>query len=95
MTGSGNVIDSSAIGDLLVAERIAGARVGESDRGRDVARADRIDILAMVGVHAQNAPDALLAAAARVQHVAALVEHARVDAEIREVAVRIGRDLEG
>ena len=45
---------------LLVAQRVAGARVGQADRRRDVARADRIDIFAMVRVHAQNAADALL-----------------------------------
>ena len=51
---------------LLVAERVAGARVGQADRRRDVARADRVDVLAMVGVHPQDAPDALLASRARV-----------------------------
>ena len=67
MTGSGNVIDSSMIGDLLVAERVAGARVGQPDRRRDVARADRIDVFAMVGVHPQNAPDAFFAPGTRVE----------------------------
>ena len=61
MTGSGNVIDLERDRRLLVAERVAGARVGEPDRRGDVARADRIDVLAVIRVHAQDSPDALLA----------------------------------
>ena len=44
---------------FFVAERVAGARVGHADGRRDVARADRVDIFAMVSVHPQNAADAL------------------------------------
>ena len=62
MTGSGNVIDLEDDRLLLVAERVAGAGVAHADRRRDVARADRVDVFAMVGVHPQDAADALLAA---------------------------------
>ena len=94
ITGSGNAIDSSAIGDFS-SHSVSPVRVSDkTDRRGDVARADRVDVLAMVGVHPQDPADALLAPAARVVDVAAFVEDARVDAEIRQVAVRIGRDLE-
>ena len=76
---------------LLIAERVAGARVGQPDGGGDVARTDRVDVLAMVGVHAQNPADPLRA---RVVEVAALLERPGVDAEVRQVAVGIGCDLE-
>ena len=38
-----------------------GERVLEADRGGDVARVDLVDLLAVVGVHLEDAPDALLA----------------------------------
>ena len=95
MTGSGNidVLEQDRI--LLVAQRVAGAGVGHADGRRDVAGADRVDVFAMVGVHAQDAPDALFLATARVVDVRALFEHAGIDPEVRQVAVRVGRDLEG
>ena len=64
MTGSGKVIDSSTIGLSSVAQRVAGRRVLQADRGGDVAGADLVDLLAVVGVHLEDAADALLAALA-------------------------------
>ena len=64
MTGSGNSIDSRMIGLFVVAERVAGARVAQADRRGDVAGVDLLDLLALVGVHLQEAADALLAARA-------------------------------
>jgi len=73
-----------------------GLRVLEADARDDVARVHRVEILAVVRVHAQDAADPLLVAGARVQQLAALVEVAAVDAEVHELAdVRVGHDLEG
>ena len=78
-----------------VGQRVAGVRLLEADRGGDVARVDLVDVLAMVRVELDDAPDALLAALARVQDVRAGLEAARVDAEERQLAdERVGGDLE-
>ena len=66
------------------------------DRGGDVAGVDLGDLLALVGVHHQDAPDPLGASAADVEDLGARLEAARVDAEVGELAdVGVGRDLEG
>ena len=67
MTGSGKIIFSRMIGVLLVAERVAGARVLEADGRVDVARVGLGELFALVGVHAQDAADALALAARRVR----------------------------
>ncbi len=54
-----------------------------------------VDLFALVGVHAQDAADALALAARRVEHHRAARDLARVDAEERQVAVRVVDDLEG
>ena len=65
MTGSGNSIRSSTIGMARVAERVAGGRVLEPDGRDDVAGEDGLLVLAVVGVHLQDAPDPLLAVLGR------------------------------
>ena len=96
MTGSGKVIDSSTIGVLGVAQRVAGEGVLEADRGGDVAGVDLLDLLAVVGVHLEHAPDALLLALDRVEDVGARLERARVDPEEGQLADEgVGGDLEG
>ena len=62
MTGSGKVIDSRTIGMVGIGQRVAGEGVLEADGGGDVARVDLLDLLAVVGVHLEDAPDALLLA---------------------------------
>ena len=58
---------------VLVAERVAGARVAKADRRVDVAGVALGELFALVGVHAQDAADALALAARRVHdHRAAL-----------------------
>ena len=80
---------------LVIAERVAGARVLESDRGGDVAGAHFLDLLALVRVHLQQTPDALALILRGVVHVGARLEHARVHAEERQLSdERIRRDLE-
>ncbi len=54
-----------------------------------------LELLAVVGVHHQDAADALGLAAADVQHARAGVKSAGVDAEVGQLAdVRVGHDLE-
>ena len=80
---------------LVVAERVARARVLEADRRADVAGPDLLDLLALVRVHLQQARDALALVLARVVDVRARLQHARIDAEEGEPAdERVGRDLE-
>ena len=80
---------------IIVAHRVAGARVLEADRGGDVAGAHFLDLLALVRVHLQQAADALALVLRRVVDVRARLEHARVHAEERQLSdERIGRDLE-
>ncbi len=75
---------------------IAGTGVLEADARRDVAGEHGVDVLAAVGVHLQDAADALLVAVGGVHHRAALLQRAGVDAEVDELAdVRVGHDLEG
>ena len=51
-------------GMLGIGERVTGEGVLEADRGGDVAGVDLLDLLAMVGVHLDDAADALLLALA-------------------------------
>ena len=95
MTGSGNTICSRTIGCPVVGQRVAGAGVLEADAGHDVAGAGDVEVLAVVGVHQQDAADPLLLAGAGVQDGVALLDLARVDPEVGEAAVGVGDDLEG
>ena len=52
---------------VRVAQRVAGEGVLEADGRGDVARVDLVDLLAVVGVHLEDAPDALLLALGRVE----------------------------
>ena len=80
----------------LVAERVARGGVAETDGRHDVARVDLLDLLALVGVHLEEAPDAFLLPLHRVVDVGARRHHARIHAEERERAdVRVAHDLEG
>src|SRR4051794_14150974 len=52
-----------------IGQRVARGRVLEPDGRRDVARVDLFDLLAVVGVHLEDAADPLLLALCRVQDV--------------------------
>ena len=96
MTGSGKVIDSSTIGMLGVGQRVAGEGVLQADGRGDVARVHRCRlILAVVGVHLQDAPDPLPLALDRdCQDVRARLERPGVDPEERQLAhERVGREI--
>ena len=56
---------------VVGAQRVAGGGVLQADGGDDVAGRDDVDVLAVVGVHLQQATDALLVALRRVQDVGA------------------------
>ena len=80
---------------LLVAQRVAGRHRLEADGRGDVAGVDFLDFFALVGVHLQQAADALGLALGGVDHRGARGQRARVDAEERELAdERVGHDLE-
>ena len=81
---------------VRIAQRVAGVGFLEADGGGDVAGVDRLDLLAVVGVHLEDAADPLLLALGGVEDVRAGVERARVDPEVGQLAdVRVRRDLEG
>ena len=50
---------------VRVGQRVAGEGVLEADGGGDVARVDLVDLLAVVGVHLEDAADPLLLALGR------------------------------
>ena len=94
MTGSGNSMRSRIDGVAAVAQGVAGGRVLEAEAGDDVAGVGHVEVLALVGVHQQDAAEALAPLLDRVVDLVALVDRARVDAEVRQLAERVGDDLE-
>ena len=96
ITGSGKIDVLEVDRRVGGGERVAGDDLLDAHRGRDVAGVDLLDLLALVGVHHQDAPDPLGAPGADVQHLGAGLEVAGVDAEVGELAdVGVGCDLEG
>jgi len=80
---------------LLIAERVARARVTQADGRVDVARVALLELLALVGVHAQDAAEPLALAARGVHDRGAALDGARVNAEERQVPdERVVHDLE-
>ena len=91
--GEGHRLEHDRV--IGIGQRVAGEGVLEADGRGDVARVDLVDLLAVVGVHLEDAADALLLALDGVEHVRAGLERARVDPEEGELAhERVGRDLE-
>ena len=62
--------------------------------GDDVAGLGDVDRVAVGGVHLEHAADVLALVAVAVQHAAALLQRAAVDADVGQVAVLIADDLE-
>ena len=92
--GEGHRLEDDRV--VGIGEGVAGEGVLQADGGGDVAGVDLVDVLAVVGVHLEDAPDALLAVLDGVEHVRAGLERARVDAEEGQLAdERVGGDLEG
>ena len=83
-------------GMLVVAEGIAGGGAFEADGGLDVAGEDLLDVLAVVGVHLEDASHAFPDALGAVEHGGPGGQVAGVDPEEAEPShVGIGHDLEG
>ena len=80
---------------LRVAERVTGRGLLQPGDGDDLAGAARSQLLTLVRVHLVDLADPLLAVLGRVEDLAAVLEHAGVDADEGQLAeVRVGRDLE-
>ena len=80
---------------LLVADGVAGRNILQAHRGADVARQNLADIFALVGVHLQQTPDALVLAGTRIQHRITRLELSGVHPDKGQLAdKRVGHDLE-
>jgi hypothetical protein len=95
ITGSGKVIDSRMIWLAGVAERVAGGGVLQADGRGDVAGEHLGDLVTLVGVHLQDAADALALALGAVLHVRAGGQRTGIDPEEGELTdERVVHDLE-
>ncbi len=82
-------------GLVFIAQRVAGSHVLQAHAGGNIARFHRIDFLALVRMHPQQAPDALARFLGGVVNVLPGLQHAGIHANIGHVAdERIGHDLE-
>src|SRR5450759_2819510 len=80
---------------IVVTDRIAGRHRPQTDGGADVARHDLLNLFALVGMHAQQAPHTLFAALGHIEHEFAGLQRARVNPEECQLAdVRVGHNLE-
>ena len=83
-------------GMALVAQGVAGGGVLQTHDGGDIAGIHRVDILAVVGVHLQNAAHTLALALGGVQHGGTGRQLTGVNAEEGQAAhIGVGHDLEG
>src|ERR1700694_4421634 len=81
---------------VLVGEGVPRRRLLQPDGRGDIARVDLGDLLAVVGVHLQDAADPLLGASGRIPDIGAGLERAGIDPKERQLAdVGVGGDLEG
>ena len=79
----------------LVAQSVPGTRDLETNDGRKLAGVNALAVFAVVGVHLEDAADALALVLGGVVDVRAGLEAARVNAEVRELAdIRVHGDLE-
>ena len=96
MTGSGKIERLEHDRLVRVTERVTGGRALQTDDGDDVAGVDDVVVLAVVGVHLQDAADPLALVLRRVEERRALLEGAGVDADVGQLADEgVGLDLEG
>ncbi|GKT92279.1 hypothetical protein Ct61P_10129 [Colletotrichum tofieldiae] len=92
--GVGDEHGGHCVWQVAVGEGVSGGAVDAED-GADLAGADLVDVLHLVGVHAHDAGDADLLVGAGVEEVGALAELALVDADVGELAVVVLLELEG
>ena len=64
-----------------LSQSITGESIFQPDHCSDIAGANTIDFFALVGVHPDDAADALFFASGGVKDVAASFQYARVDAD--------------
>ena len=82
-------------GTLFVADRVAGGSKLHAHESHDVAGAGGLDVLTLVGVHAEQAAKAFLLAVVGVVQRRTGFDHARIDAEERQMAHKgVGGQLE-
>ena len=80
---------------LFIAERITGGGVLEADDGADIAGVAALNVLAVVGVHLQDAADALSLMLGGVEDRGTGIEDTGVNTNEGQTAnERVGRDLE-
>src|SRR6185437_7236302 len=93
--GSGELDGFEQDGVVLVADGVAGGDGLEADAGRDVPGPDLADLLAFVGVHLEQAPDALALLLGGIPDRSAGFQSSAVDADEGELADEgVGHDLE-
>ena len=81
---------------LFITQRVARGGVFEADCGGDITRVNSIDILAVIGVHLKDAPEALVIVLRGVINGGTRADGAGIHAEEAELAnERVGGDLEG
>ena len=80
---------------VLIAQRVARGHALQAHARGNVAGVNGVNFLALVGVHAQQAADALARILRRIENVAAGLQHAGIHPNVGHVAdERVGHDLE-
>ena len=83
-------------GILLIAQRVAGGGVLQTHHGGDVAGVDGLDVLAVIGVHLQDAAHTLALALGGIEDGGARGQRTGVHAEKAQTAhIGVGHDLKG
>src|SRR5689334_4282540 len=90
----GNRLEDNRVG--RIGQCVTGGGAFQTNRRGNLAGVDLLDLLTTVGMHAQDATDALLLAGAGVENVGAAVERAGVDPEEDELSnERVAGNLKG
>jgi hypothetical protein len=78
------------------AEGVTGAHALQSDRGGNIAGVGLGNLLALVGMHAEQAAHSLFLVPGSVEHVGAGLQPAGINPEEGQLAdIRVGHNLEG
>ncbi len=90
-TGSMNLMTSSTIGLLFVAESVGSQGVLQSDGRGDFSGKDFLDLFALVGLETDDAAEALFLAGRGIVDISAGFDGAGIDAEEGQLRRRTGR----